>query len=316
MDGRGPYRIDDLSAVARASIVNGDPLPIDENHAIDLAAKHGGPSPARGWITAIHAEADGLWGDVTWTDVGRALVADKAYRSLSPALACAPDGSGRVLRVLRAGLSNTPNLSITALHHQQEPSGMDDLTPLREALGLPKDATFGACVIAARDATKKVDLHAADLARLAEAAGAAKGADTGAIITVLHSRGADGGKVQALANEVISLNTQLIELKNGQARGKAEGVIDAAIKAGKPLTALRDHYIDRHMGDPEGVEKELAAMISLHSGGLGHRPRVQGGDPAVPTAEETEVGGRMGVDPMVLAKARVARETAQAGGRG
>ena len=311
LDGRGPYRIDDPAAVALASMAGGE-LPIDENHSIDLAAKLGGPSPARGWITAIHAEADGLWGEVRWTGTGRALLEEQAYRGISPALA--QDASGKVLRVLRAGLTNTPNLPLTALHHQQEPSGMDDLTHLREALGLPKDATLAACVAAAVAATKTISTHAAELGRLAEAAGAAKGADAGAIITVLHARSAAGGEVDRLAKEIVSLNTQLVEVRNGQARKEAEAVIDAAIKAGKPITALREHYVTRHMADAKGVELELAAMVSLHSGGLGSRPRAPGADPATPTAEEREVGAKMGVDPVVLAKRRQEREAAGGGG--
>ena len=255
-----------------------------------------------------------------WTGAGRALLEDQAYKGISPALA--QDASGRVLRVLRAGLTNTPNLALTTLHHQDP--GMDDLTPLREALGLPKDATMAACVAAARSKMQAISTHAAELSRLAEAAGVAKDADAGAILTVLHARSAAGGEasarsaaeVERLAREVISLNTQLIEVRNGQARREAEAVIDAAIKAGKPITALRDHYVTRHMADPAGVEKEFAAMISLHAGGLGHRQRAHGADPAVPTAEEREVAGRMGVDAMVLAKQRQEREASQAGGHG
>ena len=48
-DRRGPYRLDTQSVVA--SLAPGAKLPIDENHAIDLAGPRGEPSPARGYIT-------------------------------------------------------------------------------------------------------------------------------------------------------------------------------------------------------------------------------------------------------------------------
>ena len=62
-DGRGPYTLHNPEAVITASIAAGK-LPIDENHAIDLAAPKGGPSPARGWIVELQSRTDGLWGKV------------------------------------------------------------------------------------------------------------------------------------------------------------------------------------------------------------------------------------------------------------
>ena len=50
-DRRGPYSLIDAEAVARASLSEGDRLPIDENHATDLAAPKGTP---------ILATADGV----------------------------------------------------------------------------------------------------------------------------------------------------------------------------------------------------------------------------------------------------------------
>src|SRR5581483_2356280 len=58
-DGRGPWKVPNAAALAARSIEDaGGRLPIDENHATDLAQPRGAPSPARGWITAIEARAD------------------------------------------------------------------------------------------------------------------------------------------------------------------------------------------------------------------------------------------------------------------
>ena len=114
VDGRGPYRLHDPDAVIKASLAGGK-LPIDENHATDLAAPSGGPSPARGWIVAMEPRPDGIWGRVDWTEAGAALWADRAYRGISPVLV--NDKSGNVVRVLRAALTNAPNLpQLTTLH--------------------------------------------------------------------------------------------------------------------------------------------------------------------------------------------------------
>ncbi len=107
-DRRGPYSLIDAEAVARASLSEGDRLPIDENHATDLAAPKGLPAPARGWIVEMQAREDGVWGRVEWTDVGRDLVSGRAYRGISPVIA--HDKAKRVLAVLRASLINKPNL--------------------------------------------------------------------------------------------------------------------------------------------------------------------------------------------------------------
>ncbi len=106
-DGRGPYRLRDPQAVIAASLAGGR-IPIDENHATDLLAPKGEPSPARGWIVGMEARADGLWGRVEWTPSGRTLLTERAYRGISPVFATDPNGT--VHRILRAALTNTPNL--------------------------------------------------------------------------------------------------------------------------------------------------------------------------------------------------------------
>jgi len=114
MDGRGPYKLDDPQTVIRTSLADGK-LPIDENHATDFALKSGIPSPARGWIIAMEARPDGIWGRVDWTPTGAELVSGRAYRGISPVFEC--DKNGNVLRVQRAALTNTPNLQQLATLH-------------------------------------------------------------------------------------------------------------------------------------------------------------------------------------------------------
>lgn len=84
-DGRGPYTCDPVSVVAQTRAHNGPlDIPVDYDHQLEFSAVNGQPAPAAGWITALEARADGVWGRVEWTEKGRAHVAAREYRYVSP----------------------------------------------------------------------------------------------------------------------------------------------------------------------------------------------------------------------------------------
>ncbi|KQO53079.1 phage protease [Methylobacterium sp. Leaf85] len=265
-DGRGPYRVADVAELIRISMPDGTRLPLDENHSTDLAAPRGEPAPARGWITGLHAEADGLWGDVEWTRAGRRLVASKDYRHISPVIAHRPDGT--VTGLLRASLVNRPNLlGLAALHQQEDP--MDFLAKLRAKLGLAADADEAALMTAVDGRLSDTSAHAALLAPIAKAAGLPETADGAAVLQAVQTLNDPAKMVPAAA--VIALQAQLTAEITDRRREKAVEAVDAAIKAGKIAapTVMRDHYIARHMVDPVAVNLELGSMVSLHAAGGG-----------------------------------------------
>ncbi|MGB3407777.1 MAG: phage protease, partial [Jannaschia sp.] len=136
-DRRGPYSIDDAEAVIAASFAARDRIEIDVNHATFLAAPKGGEAPAVGWITAMAARSDGIWGTVEWTPLGRRLVKGRAYRGLSPVFNHDPE-TKRITAILNASLVNRPNLpDLHTLNREEEPS-MDWLI---ELLGLEAGAS-------------------------------------------------------------------------------------------------------------------------------------------------------------------------------
>ncbi len=277
-DGRGPYRLTDPAAAIAASSKAGK-LVLDENHATDLAAPRGESAPARGWIVELQSRDDGIWGRVDWTPPGAQLMRDRAYRGVSPAIQVDAK-TGRVLAVLRASLTNAPNLPLTSLHHQQQEPAVD-LTKLRTALGLPEAADEAAILAAAETARTAVATHAQQLQRIATAAGVDKPAEAGtdAIVTVLQARGV--GNEAKLLTTVTELQAEVTQLRGDQAKARATEVVDGAIRAGKPIpTKLREIYIERHCKDPAGVEQELALMVSLHGGGLTGQPAAEDGDPS------------------------------------
>jgi phage I-like protein len=284
-DGRGPYTLPDPPAVIAASMANGNRLPIDENHATDLAGPKGEPSPARGWIVEMQARPDGLWGRVEWTQSGTALMADRAYRGISPVFET--DKSGRVLRVLRAALTNTPNLTqLAKLNHQETTM---DLVRMRALLGLGAEADEAAILAAVEAQAAERTAHAAR-------------------VTELQAQLA----VAVKPDVVTALQTQLATLQQDSARAKAVACVDAAIAAGKPIAALRDHYVARHMADAKAVETELAKLPSIHAGGAGDaivvRHDMADGDGL--TELESKVCTTMGLDPKKFAEQKKKRKAA------
>ena len=262
-DGRGPYRLSDPAAVIAASMAGG-PLPVDENHATDHAQNSGIPSPARGWIQELQARDDGIWGRVEWTPTGVTLMAERAYRGVSPVLSI-DKKTGAVLRLLRAALTNTPNLPQLHTLHNQEPDM--DLTPLRTALGLAETADEAAILVAVTANAAAVSLHSATVARLVP------------------------------VETVVALQTQLNTLLAGHARAAAVVFIDAAIRAGKPIAAVRDQLIVRHAEAPAETEALVNGMPSINAGGVVLHATDAGGEDGAMTADETMTCQKMGIDP-------------------
>lgn len=306
-DGRGPFSIDDMAAlIARSS---GRKLPIDVNHAIDIEGQAGRASPAVGWIVALEARDDGLWGKVEWTPRGELLVRTRAYGFVSPVFTHAKDKGHRIIQVLRAALTNDPNLTtLTALHNRnQETSEMEN--ELREALGLPETADQAAILAAVRTAHQASTAQAALMSRIAEAAGVAKDATGDQIVTALQTRGGDDDEVAELRGQVKELNTRLTTAVTEAATTKAKTVVDAAIEAGKIVPALRDRFIARHIKDPADVEAEIKLMPSLHAAGLGNRRVVDPTGESQLTDTDAQVVQAMGLDPKEFAaQAKLQRE--------
>src|SRR5205814_1362938 len=115
-DGRGPYQFDDPAGVIAATraLQMAAGLPIDYDHATDFGAPAGHAAPAAGWIRELAVRDGALWGRVEWTDRAAAAIRAREYRYVSPVFQFTPEG-GRVTRLLRAGLTNNPNLHLTAI---------------------------------------------------------------------------------------------------------------------------------------------------------------------------------------------------------
>src|SRR5271166_1197476 len=143
-DGRGPYVLSDPKAVIAATnaLRMRAGIPIDYDHATDFAARQGNPAPAAGWITEFAIRGGAIWGRVEWTERAASSIRAHEYRYISPVFQYSPS-DGAITRLLRAGLTNNPNLYLTAISAAgDEESKMDKfLKQLREMLGLDADAS-------------------------------------------------------------------------------------------------------------------------------------------------------------------------------
>lgn len=273
VDGRGPYTVASMAAVIAGSLSAGQKLAIDENHATDKGgAALGMPAPARGWIVELQAREDGLWGRVEWTAAGRALMADKAYAGISPVVA--HTAGKQIMRVLRASLTNTPNLQGLVSLHSEEGSIMDWKAKLIEMLGLDSNADDAAIDAALSAKMSSMAMQSAGTLNLI-----------------------DHPTVIALQGELSAASAKITLLTEGQARKDATSFVDAAIREGRVgIKPLRDDYIALHMQDPARAEKLINGMLKVD--GESRAATVLDGDPVAAsglTAEDRQVMAMFGV---------------------
>ncbi|MEM7778402.1 MAG: phage protease [Pseudomonadota bacterium] len=314
-DERGPYVATDLHAVIEASMAANDRLPIDENHVTDHGAGTGMAAPARGWITEMEARADGIWARVEWTKAGRELVSDRAYRGISPVIVSTVDEPHELVGVLRASLTNTPNMRGMVTLHEKETQAMDWKKMLMAELGLAEGASDDDIKAALKKAMAggKSD---PEMQSTIEAVGKVVGFDADAegadLVKAVQSaiakkpEGDQSEVIVALQEEVKDLAGKLKTTTETHARQKAEEFVDGAIKLGRPgVKPMRDTYITEHMRDASGTEARINAIPPLaqsHTTTL--PPSTAGGTEVSLNEAEMSVAKAMGKTPEQFAADR------------
>src|SRR5579862_656446 len=248
-DGRGPYLLADPAAVIAATnaLRMKAGIPIDYDHATDFGAPMGNPAPAAGWIAEFAVRDGAIWGRVEWTERAAQAIRAREYRYISPVFQYAP-GDGTITRLLRAGLTNNPNLYLTAISAAgDEESEMDEfLGQLRDLLGLPADASTDDILTRLRTGL------------------AAEGSDAAAA----HRAGSfDPARYVDVAQFQQAL-TELNALKMERARERAEHAVDAAIRSGKLIPAHREWAVAYCAADPHGFESFAARQPVVLPGEL------------------------------------------------
>jgi phage I-like protein len=259
-DGRS-WKNPNPAQAARNSMARLPKLPIDENHATDLSAPKGGSSPALGWMTNLNADESGaIYADVEWTPRGKEAVLNKEYGFISPVFLY--NKENEIDCILRAGLTNSPNLGLPALNSEQNNNDTEDKTmdkALCAALGLTDAATVN-------DALAAIE-------KLKAAQNAANAAGGGVDMGVYAPR----VELNAALEKAVAAEKRLAELNAEAFKKDAGTAVDEAIKAGKFPPASRETCLAL-CADRTGLEKfkALAAGSPAIVDGKVHAPE---GDP-------------------------------------
>jgi hypothetical protein len=217
-DGR-TWKNADPERAALNSMKRLSKLPIDGNRATDLAAPKGGASPAFGWITAMNAAGDGaIYGDVEWTPRGAEAVRNKEYGYISPVFLY--NREGEINCILRAALTNSPNLELPALNAEQ-PDAKPETNDTEDSMDKALCAVLGI----AETANVSDALAAIEKLKTARNADGEGGVDLQAY--------APRAELNAALEKAVAAEQRLAEL-NAEAFKKEAAAAGEAVKAGKP----------------------------------------------------------------------------------
>lgn len=171
-DGRA-YTFDPEKLVDRFK-TDGVDLPADFDHGIALNAIKGVKTPAIGWASDLQARPDGTYAKMDWLPDGKAALASRSHRYISPTFHHDPSGEATWLHSI--SLTAAPALSMPALASALAPGSEAGaaLATLAAAVGLPAgadiDAVLKAATQALADAVPKT-AHDSALALASEAQG-------------------------------------------------------------------------------------------------------------------------------------------------
>ncbi|WP_337267067.1 phage protease [Oryzifoliimicrobium ureilyticus] len=250
-DGRGPYSVDGVAAmqaVIAATVKRAGPteLVVDYDHQSQYSAVPGvgGVAPAAGWIKQLEARPDGLYGLVSWTDRAAQSIRSGEYRYISPVYQ--HDKTGKVLRLISAGLTNSPNLDLAAVAASAQTKQEPNMKAIALALGLPEGADENAILTA-------INSVLTGNAAIAAAAGLNANAKPADVVTAINSARAsvDPSKFVPI-EQVTALQAGLAELQDRIAGEDAETAVNKAITDGKLVPALKDWGLKYHKKDAEG----------------------------------------------------------------
>lgn len=203
----------------------GADLPFDWLHSTEIKAPEGEDAPAAGWAREYRVNERGaLEARVAWNEEGRADIASRRYRYLSPVFIY--DRAGRIHRFSSFGLTNKPNLLIKALNAEQPTTENIPMlaAAIRAALGLPETATEDDAVAAIK--------------ALKEAKETALNSEKTPSLAKYVPR----GDFDAMEQRAANAEQQLKQRDKAEQDKAINTEIDAALKAGKITPATVDFY--------------------------------------------------------------------------
>jgi phage I-like protein len=314
-DGRGPFRMTHpgQAIAATKALQMSAGLPIDYDHATDLGAPEGRPAPAAGWICGLEDRDGALWGQVEWTAHGADAVVTKEYRYISPVFEYTEDGE--VVRLLRAALTNNPNLYLTAISARRTQPGAETKRASHQDLDLRTNnmenfaGELKALLELPADASMEAVLEA--IKALVIATEEPQSERLGGQDVATHGSDADRSRFVPIAQFECAL-TELNHERAARRREQAEQAVANAIRNGRLSPSQHDWAIDYCQADANGFAKFIAKQSPLlgiaeraegaftlakHGTSLPAADGIAGGVAARLNAAELAICSRLGIKP-------------------
>lgn len=306
-DGRGPYDAGDRASLEQIAemtrrFAGAMDIVVDYEHQTLEAANNGRPAPAAGWIKQVEARDDGLYGLIEWTAPAAQAIAAKEYRYLSPVYF--HDKAGKVLLLQHVALTNTPNLDLpeVSAHSVRFQPQEVPMKQVLAALGLAEGASEA-------EALTAVNSLIADRKAIAAAAGLTADAATSVIVSAMKAGGSgnpDPAQYVPIA-AVSAMQADLKALQDQIGADKAEEAVNAAIRDGRLVPAMKEWGLAYHRKDPAGFADFIgkAPVLTAAQRASAAPPEKKEGEL---DAHHSAVAAAMGVDPAAYAKTLAAEE--------
>ena len=275
-DGRS-WRLPDPQPLIAAFQTKQRPLVVDWEHASEHRAPVGLDAPAAGWIDHLEARHGAVWGHVAWTERAKQQIAAKEYRFISPVFTYQKADSA-IVELTSAGLTNQPNLNLTALNREESPMPLP--VALCTALEIPEESSEA-------DAITRVKALNEGL-RVAKNAAA-----TPALDKFIPRADYDAALARASNAE-----SKLKDIAAAQFNQTVETALNAALTAGQICPATVEFY--RAGCQQEGGLERFQTFLKTAPSVLGDKPPMgdkplpQPGDPAVEFAANAELRAEFG----------------------
>lgn len=232
--------IADIAALA-------NPIVIDYEHQTILSAENGQKAPAAGWFTADGMEwreGEGLFAKVEWTEAARLHIEAKEYRFISPVIFY-DKKTGAVKKIINAALTNNAAIDgmeevsarLTASLNQQETLSMDIeelLEQLRWFFNLPTLATAEEILAEVKKAADKIKGAQPEAVAAAGFRVDSLVISLGTEVAALKSVVPDPAKYVPV-DAMQALQAEVAALRNEKTTREVDGVVTAALTAGKLL---------------------------------------------------------------------------------
>lgn len=286
-DGRGPFILRDRVhaeqvIAATRSFLGGCDMMVDYDHQSALAAVEGvgGRAPASGWVKELLVQDDGIHVKVEWTPAAEAALAAREYRYVSPNFRVAK-ATREVTRLVNIGLTNSPNLELSALaaqklHPAEEKPLMKTiaLAALIAPLALAATATEAEVLAAIGELTTKAakaDSADAVLASARKTLGLADDAADDVVLAAVASAKTAGAPdpakfVPKAGYDELAGRLRVIE------EGRILAQVDLAVTEGKVPPAMKDWAIA--LGKKDATE--LASYLTNAVPFAGQAPKLPG----------------------------------------